>query len=332
MSRNRGYHFLTLAILLGSMSLPLSARAQDAPNPTSASESSRLVELNVPLQAAAASARYLLSSSPGLLIRNAHPQTAQTFSALIAGEGLVWGENAWSDLAIGAVQLRRETDMTGETLWYSPLHDAGILVAWVKLDNEWVAEGAKVVLGETIRNSSRFPRELGSTLWLETDAGLAEALEANTLETLRVANSLPAWSALVALPREQRSIALIRANRARGGIDLARGPRRSGVPIGELLYRLTFASPEEADLPVGVQEALERAGTNARRTMAPLAAYQRSDGWSVAFQSPDAPALTFWAHANQVQEPAGAADLPTRPFTLTFNYSFAFAAAQEVTP
>ncbi len=274
----------------------------------------------LPLVAVAGAARYRLSASPGLLLATSPQPTALVFAGLMNGPGLLWGEQAWSDLVGGAVQQRRENGDRAQTIWFNPLYDSAVLVDWHRTEGEWIAVAASVVLGETIRSDSSIPEQAGATGWLDAPGGFARALEASSTATLAALERLPEWSVLAVSPALQRTVALMRVNRATGSTVLLRDatPRFQG--IADALQRLAVLEPTAAGLDEGVAEALDRAGARARRTLRAVAAWERPDGWTVAFQSPDAPALTFLAH---FREPDAATAVAPPPI---FNYAFAFAA------
>ena len=305
---------LALGAALATGGVPASAQEPQATDPAPP----------LPLVAVAGAARYRLAASPGLLLATSPQPTALVFAGLMNGPGLLWGEQAWSDLVGGAVQLRRETGDLAQTIWFNPVYDSAVLVDWQRVDGAWIATAATAVLGETIRNDRSTSQQAGAPAWLDAPGGFARALEASSQVTLAALEGLPDWKVLAVSPALQRTAALMRVNRAAGSIGLLGDALPRSRVIADALQRLAELAPGEAGLNEDVAEALDRAGARARMTLRAVAAWQRPDGWTVAFQSPDAPALTFFAHFREPDSGATAAPAPL------FNYAFAFAATDGV--
>lgn len=262
-----------------------------------------------PLDATSANARYRLSASPALLIDSADPVSARAFLALMGADEGGLGAKPWSDLAAGAVQLRRETGETGQTLWYNPVFDTAFYVAWRHDADGWVATDAALILGETLRNTVISP-SAGWMAWMRSDLPAAE-LEALARETIAAANATPNWSTLAIARDAQRTLALVRVDRAATGLQ-----RLSRNAIANALDQIVRAG--EADGPV--QGALDRAGVRAYQTLRPVGAWEGQSGSTLALQAPDAPALTIFVQ------------IPANGGAYRWASAFALASAPEATP
>ncbi|MDX2236218.1 MAG: hypothetical protein NW203_01520 [Hyphomonadaceae bacterium] len=236
------------------------------------------------LDAASANARYRLSASPVLLIDGADVDTANAFMRLMAADEGGLGAQPWSDLAAGAVQIRREAGETGQTLWYNPVFDAAYYVAWRREADGWVAADAALILGETLRNAALSPAA-GWAEWMRSALPAAD-LEATARATLAAAEAAPDWAALARGRDVQKTLALVRVDRA--GLGLRRAQQSA---ISDMLFEVTRLGGADP----AVQAALERAGVRAFQTLRPVGAWPGPEGLTVALQAPDAPALTIFA-------------------------------------
>ncbi|MBL8542253.1 MAG: hypothetical protein JNJ63_00455 [Hyphomonadaceae bacterium] len=236
------------------------------------------------LDATAANARYLLSASPTLLISASDPVSARTFLAAMGPDDGGLGAQPWSDLIAGAVQLRRESGDSGQTLWYNPVFDAAFFVAWRRNADGWEATDAALILGEALRDTRLSPT-LGWMAWMRSELPTAE-LEALARDTIAAANAAPDWAALAFGRDAQRTLALLRVDRAAAGLRRV-PPAALSDALDQLVHR--------GDGDPGTQAALEQVGVRAYQTLRPIGAWEGPNGATVALQAPDAPALTILA-------------------------------------
>jgi hypothetical protein len=61
----------------------------------------------------------------------------------------------WSSLLRSAVQYQKVDGTVAETLWWSPVVDAGIAISWNEVGSDWRIVAAAPVLGETLRGEAK---------------------------------------------------------------------------------------------------------------------------------------------------------------------------------
>ncbi len=238
------------------------------------------------LAAQAGSARYALAGDEGLFLDTRDPQSRAVFEAALGGDHGGLGD-LWSLLLAGAMQIRRESGDTAETLWFNPLFDAGLATRWERWESGWRAVAATPVTGELLRGEKIVvaPVNWGSSGSLKT------SVEARARITWTVSAS-GGW-----LDRDATgagTAALVRAMAARDSLNQLR--IAPGYENAVMSVRQTLVTGDASGLPAGVQKGLALIGQGARLTLRPVAGYRRSDGWTLALQSPDAPRIVWLAH------------------------------------
>ena len=248
---------------------------------------------DVPLAAVAGAARYRLSASSDLLLQGLDPDSSAVFAERLMVDrerplGLLW-----TQLAAGALQVRRESGGSADTLWFNPALDAGLLVRWTRVGGGWRAVAVAPFLGETLRGEAA--RDVATPPWAQTDGDLARSLDEAARRSFAAAARVD-WNPLFdAGAREELAVLarLAHARDALGDADLA--PGYAGI-AARLRRLLIVDDPGAAGLPDAVRSGLARLGSTARQSLRPVGALRRPDGWTVIVQSPDAPAIAWLVH------------------------------------
>lgn len=252
---------------------------------------------DAPLVAVSGTTRYALAAGGTAFLEATDPVTRATLQQALGGEDPLFAD-LWSQIMAGAIQLRREYGEEAETLWFNPLFDAGLAIAWQQGQSGWQAIAAVPVTGEQLRGES-FAITLGT--W-RGDA-LIPLIEERARASWQRAEER-SWIGLIA--EDAGTTALLRAYAAERSLDEMRiAPGYQGAVFDAWQALVTG---DEARLPEGVRRGLAATGLSARMTLRPVAAFQRPDGWTLAMQSPDAPRLVWLAHFTDPQ-PGGAAVL-----------------------
>jgi hypothetical protein len=259
--------------------------------------------VGAPLVAEAGAARYWLAASPQTLMARVDPVSGQVFEGLLDPGDVPEFDRLWPVLMAGAVQVRKEAETSGETLWYNPAFDCGIVVKWIRTEGRWRASQAAFVLGQTIRGA-----DMGDALAQPfgtyadgaivrqhlDEGGYATLLQAGKTdwEPLYQDAELALITAIARLRSAEQSLRRMRA---------ATGYLKAHTDIIDLLVgtnlRQIGAEPE-------LQAAMNRLGDRARLSLRVVSSYYRSQGsqdnlpvgWSIVLQSPDAPTLMLIAH------------------------------------
>lgn len=256
-----------------------------------------------PLVAVAGAARYRLSASSDLLLEYLDEESRAAFARGLRIDrerplGLLW-----SQLMAGAMQVRRESGDSAETLWFNPALDVGILARWARGPAGWHATLVAPVLGERLRGEA--VTDVVTPRWATSAADLAEALEAAGEATFASAERA-SWTALFT-PNENDVIAAV------GRLLIARGAVRTienavGYGLSVATLRRALAGADEATaLPPPVAASLAGFGATVRRTLRPVTALRYGEGWILVLQSPDAPAASWLVHFTD-PAPGGAAE------------------------
>ncbi len=245
-----------------------------------------------PLVAVAGAARYRLSSSSDLLLEYLDEESRAVFAQGLRVDqerplGLLW-----SQLMAGAVQVRRETGDSAETLWFNPALDVGILARWARGPDGWRATAVAPVLGERLRGEPI--ADVVTPGWAKREGDLAAALEAAGEATFAAAGRAP-WTALFAPDENEVGAAVGRLMAARGAVRTMEDAPGYGVSLA-LFRRVLTGADDSAALPAPVAASLTNFGATARRTLRPVSALRYGEGWILVLQSPDAPAVSWLVH------------------------------------
>ena len=258
----------------------------------------------IPLAAVAGSARYSLAASPAIMLRglDAASQTVLR-DALSLGREVIL-DSVWSRVMAGALQVRREADLSADTLWFNPLLDSGLVVRWVREGQGWRVLAAAPVTGETIRGET--PTDtLG---WATTGEPLSVALRRSAALSFQTADG-QSWNNLFALaPRAEKPL-LHRAVLADLALQEFAASPGYGDSLAFVRELLVTDDLRTSKLPRALRQTLTEMGDNTRLSLRPITAFRLHDGWSVALQSPDAPGLVLFAHF--ADPPIGQPAIPT---------------------
>lgn len=245
----------------------------------------------VPLTVLAGTARYSLAASSDIMLRGLDPA-----SQAVLGDALRMGrvsipDAVWSRVMAGALQVRREADQSADTLWFNPLLDAGLVVRWVRAEQGWRILAAAPVTGEIMRGEA--PAEMLG--WADTAEPLAIALKRSAALSFESVDG-QSWNNLFVQTPDAQAPLLRRAVRA----DLALQEFTSTPGYNDALAftreLLVADDPRTSKLPRALLQTLTEMGDDARLSLRPITAFRLDDGWSVAWQSPDAPGLALFAH------------------------------------
>ncbi|MCX7864844.1 MAG: hypothetical protein N2423_07405 [Novosphingobium sp.] len=240
---------------------------------------------NAPLVAVSGTARYALAADGAAFLEATDPVTRATLQQALGWDDSLFAE-LWSQIMAGAIQLRREFGEDAETLWFNPLFDAGLAIAWRLEPDGWQAVAAVPVTGEQLRGEA-----FGITPGTWRGSAIKPLIEARARASWQGAAERT-WIGLIA--RDAGTTAMLRAHAAERSLDEMRlAPGYQGAVFSAWQGLVTG---DEATLPEGVRRGLAITGLNARMTLRPVAAFQRPDGWTLAMQSPDAPRLVWLAH------------------------------------
>lgn len=263
-----------LALLLAAMLVQEPAAAPAAPPP---------------LAAVAGAARYRLSASSDLLLEYLDEDSRAAFARGLRVDrerplGLLW-----SQLMAGAVQIRRESGDTAETLWFNPVLDVGILARWTRGPAGWRAAAVAPVLGERLRGEA--VSDLATPGWLAGSGDPAESLH-SAGEASFAAAEAATWAPLFDVSEADLTAAVARLMIARGAMRRMEEAPGYGLSVAALRQALSGAT-ETSTLPAPLAASLRTFGATARRTLRPVTAIRHPDGWTLVLQSPDAPAVSW---------------------------------------
>ncbi|HZL00754.1 MAG TPA: hypothetical protein VFC47_12735, partial [Caulobacteraceae bacterium] len=248
----------------------------------------------------AGAARYMLAASPDRLLGAVDPVSWVALNRALRPGGTKIDDPLWADLVAGSVQTRRERADVGETLWFNPVFDAGLAMAWRRTSDGWIVVAAVPVLGETLRGERLAAHPLdGRVGWPHAGRSLRLALGGEASASDADAER-GGWSALFGETPQARAasflVAMARVSRARFAMRaMAHTPGyRSAIADA----RNALAGGEAARLATGgaARRELVSMGAAGRSTLRAVDAIRRPDGWSLVLQSPDAPGLAWFAH------------------------------------
>ncbi len=199
----------------------------------------------------------------------------------------------WGRVLTGAVQIRHESGDAADTLWFNPLFDGGVAAHWTRVDGLWRAQAVEPVTGGALRGEAG-PVTPHGLAWLNGGGDMGKALAGAAQATFAAADKAD-WAAFYTTPGNDLA-AVMRAYEGNAG--LYRMIETPGYAAAlPLLDHLMISDDPAADkLPAALQKDLAVYGDTARRTLSPVAAYRRKDGWTVAMQSPDAPQVVWLIH------------------------------------
>ena len=210
----------------------------------------------------------------------------------------------WPVLMRGALQVRRQSGPVGETLWFNPVFDAGLLLRWRYDPAGWRVTDAWWVLGADIRHDEP---ETGRGLVLPI--GEIDPAPANGRAPMAVDDAAPHYAfdhsvfALVAdadwappAASDERRIEAARrvwgAVTAMQAFDVATGTGAGRTRA--LNYLMDAAVDPAATMTPATLRVLRGLDRSIRASMYPVSAFHRADGrWRLVMQSIDAPAVAI---------------------------------------
>jgi len=296
--------FLALAASAAPGQGPVAA-ASPTPGGTAGNPGKGPMPVRASLQIEAASARYRLTDTTALFLKgfdtdavralqtalsvpNGEPQSADTF---------------WSDLMAGALQVRQQSGNSGQTLWFNPVFDAGLVVHWNLDAGQWQPDAAWWVLGQDIRNDAAAKEEI-KTVAVADSASLFQNGEA----VFRLANT-PGWRP----PQQSQEAGRIvreRVTAARASLDILQGSEGGSAVYWAARRLLNLGQPRAAANGPKVKPALAALGWDARQRVRVVAAYPVGPNeLTLAMQSPDAPSLAVFVTASSPAASGGIVDL-----------------------
>jgi hypothetical protein len=255
------------------------------------------VPVRASLQIEAASARYLLTDNAAIFLKGFDSEGSKAFETALSvpkGEGPAAGK-FWSDLMAGALQVRHQKGTAGETLWFNPIFDAGLVVEWKLGAGQWEPDAAWWVLGEDIRNGGAAKVDVKSA----ADADAVALAQQNGEAVFRIAGAAD-WHAPQASANAER-IAAERVKAARASLEKLEGSKGGSAVVRAAGELLVLGQPRAAANGPKVKPVLAAMGLDARSRMRVVSASKTgAHAWVVAMQSPDSPALAVFITTSNV--------------------------------
>jgi hypothetical protein len=253
------------------------------------------IPVRASLQIEAASARYRLTDTTALFLKGFDADGSKAIEATLSapkGDGPAAGK-FWSDLMAGALQVRHQKGNTGETLWFNPIFDAGLVIEWKLGAERWEPDAAWWVLGEEIRNSG--------TTKVDTKSAadpMASALQ-NGETVFRIAGAAD-WHAPQASANAER-IAGERVKAARASLEKLEASKGGSAVVTVAGELMVLGQPSAAANGPKVKPVLAAIGPDARARMRVVSASPTgSHKWMLAMQSPDSPSLAVFITTSNV--------------------------------
>ncbi len=241
------------------------------------------------LVAAAGSARFELAASPAAFLAGEDATSRATFESVLRNDSGVRGTAAWQAFFAGALQVRHQHADEGETLWFNPVFDSGLLLRWHWGQGTWSAVSARWLLGRQIRSDAP-----GTWVPLPIQAvdpsrfnGSFTTLASKTLAYAAAAD----WPAPASVPAggAELNARLMAAQDALAKMQSTRGYQGSWADAHHLLTRSVIAGPRPGPRLTRILDGL---GTLTCGSLRPVSAYRRgSEGWTLVLQSPLSPGI-----------------------------------------
>lgn len=253
------------------------------------------IPMRASLQIEAASARYRLTDTSTLFLKGFDGDGSSALQSVLSLRKGEPQDTFWSDLMAGALQVRHQNGNTGQTLWFNPIFDAGLVIEWKLEPGQWQPEAAWWVLGQDIRNSAAAKAEAKNTT--AADPGALALQDGETV--FRLANA-PDWHP------PQRSEAAERIVRERVASARASLEKLQSSKGGSSVYwaarrLVTLGQPSAAAQGPKVKSALAALGPDARARVRVVSATPTgAHGWMLAMQSPDSPSLAVFITTSNV--------------------------------
>jgi hypothetical protein len=255
------------------------------------------IPVRASLQIEAASARYRLTDTAALFLKGFDAEGSKAMEAALGvpkGEGPAAGK-FWSDLMAGALQVRHQKGNAGETLWFNPIFDVGMVIEWKLGAGQWEPDAAWWVLGEEIRNSGTAKVDAKSAASADP---MASALQ-NGETVFRIAGAAD-WHAPQASANAER-IAGERVKAARASLEKLEASKGGSAVVRTAGELMVLGQPSAAANGPKVKPVLAAIGPDARARMRVVSASPTgSHKWMLAMQSPDSPSLAVFITTSNV--------------------------------
>jgi hypothetical protein len=247
------------------------------------------------LQIEAASARYRLTDTTTLFLKGFDADATKALQSALSvpkGEAV---DKFWSDLIAGALQVRHQDGNAGETLWFNPVFDAGLVIEWKLGTGQWQPEAAWWVLGQDIRNDAAAKGET-KTVAAADPASLAQQ---NGEAVFRIAGA-PDWRPPE--PSEKaKKIVCERVTAARASLEKLQATKGGSTVYWAARGLLTLEQPSAAANGPQVKPVLTALGPDARERIRVVSATPTgTHAWVIAMQSPDSPSLAVFITTSNV--------------------------------
>lgn len=246
------------------------------------------------LAASAATARLRLSASTERFLGGFDAGTRTILTRALASASV--DPQTWPQVMAGTVQIRHQSNDEGETLWFNPVLDAGLVVQWHRVGSNWTITNAWSVLGESLR------QDAGGRLTPLLIGDIDRAVVSDQFTT--AARELPRfvapnWRAPVQTPGTAADVVLrVRAaNDAIAAMRQSPGYARAVIDAYELL---SFSGPETEGIRPGVKRAIAAIDSDTRMTLRPVTAFRVGADWTVVMQSSFAPGVAWFVSFDRV--------------------------------
>ena len=247
------------------------------------------------LQIEAASARYRLTDTTTLFLKGFDADAGKAVRTALSVPKEAHEDAFWADLIAGALQVRHQSGSTGETLWFNPIFDAGLVIEWKLEAGQWEPEAAWWVLGQDIRNGVATKGDAQTSGAADRSSLALQSGEA----VFRIASG-PDWRA----PRTSQNakqIVVERVNAARASLEKLQATKGGSAVYWAARRLLTLGQPFAAANGPKVKPTLAALGPDARARIRVVSASKMSShGWALVMQSPDAPSLAIFITTSNV--------------------------------
>jgi hypothetical protein len=253
------------------------------------------IPVRASLQIEAASARYRLTDTTTLFLKGFDAEGTKSLQSAVSVPKGTHDDAFWSDLIAGALQVRHQDGDSGQTLWFNPIFDAGLVIEW-KLDTEqWQPEAAWWVLGQDIRNDAAAKGETKTVA--VTDPASVTLQNGETV--FRIA-SAPDWRPPE--PSEKgKKIVCERVTAARASLEKLQATKGGSTVYWAARGLLTLGQPSAAANGPKVKPVLTALGPDARERIRVVSATPTgTHAWVIAMQSPDSPSLAVFITTSNV--------------------------------
>lgn len=278
-----------ILMLLSATNLGHGRLAAAEPQSTPSLMSSRTENPLYPtLSAAAAIARLRLSASTERFLGGFNGASRTILTRALDSASV--DPHAWPQVMAGAVQIRHQSEDEGETLWFNPVLDAGLVVQWRRAGSDWTVTNAWSVLGQSLRqdNGGRAaPLLIGNV----DRAVVSDQFATAARELARF--TAPDWRAPVQTPAASADVAsrVRAANNAITAMRQSPGYARAVIDAYELL---SFSGPETEGIRPALKRTLAGIDPDVRLTLSPVTAFRIGTDWTLVMQSPVVPGIAWF--------------------------------------